>query len=171
MDLSNDLISQFVKVTNDGNVGSKESTVYGTTVEYNGEMYVKIDGSDLLTPVETTSDMQTGERVTVMIKNHAATVTGNLTSPSANEGTVSKKVTEAVDGIEGKVITEVEILIADRVSTEQLDAELARIDTLIAGKATIEELEAIDAKIENLEVGNLEAVNAEKTYVSLLFNM
>lgn len=161
MDLSNDLISQFVKVTNDGDVGSKESTVYGTTVEYNGEMYVKIDGSDLLTPVETTSDMQTGERVTVMIKNHNATVTGNLTSPSANEGTVSKKVTEAVDGIEGKVITEVEILIADRVSTEQLDAELARIDTLIAGKATIEELEAIDAKIENLEVEKLEAVNAE----------
>lgn len=161
MDLSNDLISQFVKITNDGDVGSKESTVYGTTVEYNGEMYVKLDGSDLLTPVETTSDMQPGERVTVMIKNHGATVTGNITSPSANEGTVNKKVTEAVEGIEGKVITEVEILIADRVSTEQLDAELARIDTLIAGKATIEELEAIDAKIENLEVGNLEAVNAE----------
>lgn len=161
MDLSNDLISQFVKITNDGDVGSKESTVYGTTVEYNGELYVKLDGSDLLTPVETTSDMQAGERVTVMIKNHGATVTGNITSPSANEGTVNKKVTEAVEGIEGKVITEVEILIADRVSTKQLDAELARIDTLIAGKATIEELEAIDAKIENLEVGNLEAVNAE----------
>ena len=161
MDLSNDLISKFVKITNDGDVGSKESTVYGTTVEYNGEIYVKLDGSDLLTPVETTSDMQVGERVTVMIKNHGATVTGNITSPSANEGTVNKKVTEAVEGIEGKVITEVEILIADRVSTEQLDAELARIDTLIAGKATIEELEAIDAKIENLEVGNLEAVNAE----------
>lgn len=161
MDLSNDLISQFVKITNDGDVGSKESTVYGTTVEYNGELYVKLDGSDLLTPVETTSDMQAGERVTVMIKNHGATVTGNITSPSANEGTVGKKVTEAVEGIEGKVITEVEILIADRVSTKQLDAELARIDTLIAGKATIEELEAIDAKIENLEVGDLTAVNAE----------
>ena len=161
MDLSNNLISQFVKITNDGDVGSKESTVYGTTVEYNGEIYVKLDGSDLLTPVETTSDMQVGERVTVMIKNHGATVTGNITSPSANEGTVNKKVTEAVEGIEGKVITEVEILIADRVSTEQLDAELARIDTLIAGKATIEELEAIDAKIENLDVGDLTAVNAE----------
>lgn len=161
MDLSNDLISQFVKITNDGDVGSKESTVYGTTVEYNGELYVKLDGSDLLTPVETTSDMQAGERVTVMIKNHGATVTGNITSPSANEGTVNKKVTEAVDGIEGKVITEVEILIADRVSTKQLDAELARIDTLIAGKATIEDLEAINAKIENLDVGDLTAVNAE----------
>lgn len=161
MDLSNDLISQFVKITNDGDVGSKESTVYGTTVEYNGELYVKLDGSDLLTPVETTSDMQAGERVTVMIKNHGATVTGNITSPSANEGTVGKKVTEAVEGIEGKVITEVEILIADRVSTKQLDAELARIDTLIAGKATIEDLEAINAKIENLDVGDLTAVNAE----------
>ena len=161
MDLSNDLISQFVKITNDGDVGSKESTVYGTTVEYNGELYVKLDGSDLLTPVETTSDMQAGERVTVMIKNHGATVTGNITSPSTNEGTVDKKVTEAVEGIEGKVITEVEILIADRVSTEQLDAELARIDTLIAGKATIEDLEAINAKIENLDVVDLTAVNAE----------
>lgn len=95
MDLSNDLISQFVKITNDGDVGSKESTVYGTTVEYNGEMYVKLDGSDLLTPVETTSDMQAGERVTVMIKNHGATVMGNITSPSTNEGAVSKKVAEA----------------------------------------------------------------------------
>ena len=161
MDLSNDLISQFVKITNDEDKKSSESTMYGTTVEYNGAMYVKLDGSDLLTPVETTADMSSDERVTVLIKNHNATVTGNLTSPSANEGTVGKKVTEAVEGIEGKVITEVEILIADRVSTKQLDAELARIDTLIAGKATIEDLEAIDAKIENLEVGNLEAVNAE----------
>ena len=165
MDLSNDLISQFVKITNDDKKKSSESTVYGTVVEYNGGKYVKIDGSDLLTPVETTADFKSDERVTVMIKNHSATVTGNITSPAANEGTVTEKVTEkvteAVEDVEGKVITEVEILIADRVSTEQLDAEVARIDTLIAGKATIEDLEAIDAKIENLEVGNLEAVNAE----------
>ena len=165
MDLSNDLISQFVKITNDDKKKSGESTVYGTVVEYNGGMYVKIDGSDLLTPVETTADFKPDERVTVMIKNHSATVTGNISSPAANEGTVTEKVTEkvteAVEDVEGKVITEVEILIADRVSTEQLDAEVARIDTLIAGKATIEDLEAIDAKIENLEVENLEAINAE----------
>ena len=165
MDLSNDLISQFVKITNDDKKKNGESTVYGTVVDYNGEMYVKIDGSDLLTPVETTADFKPDERVTVMIKNHSATVTGNITSPATNEGVVTEKVTEkvteAVEDVEGKVITEVEILIADRVSTEQLDAEVARIDTLIAGKATIEDLEAIDAKIENLEVENLEAINAE----------
>ena len=161
MDLSNDLISKFVKITNDDKKKNSESTVYGTVVEHNGGMYVKIDGSDLLTPVETTADFKPDERVTVMIKNHSATVTGNITSPATNEGAVTEKVTEAVEDVEGKVITEVEILIADRVSTEQLDAEVARIDTLIAGKATIEDLEAVDAKIENLEVENLGAINAE----------
>ena len=37
MDLSSDLISQFVKVTNDNEPKSgSESTVYGTVVDYNG---------------------------------------------------------------------------------------------------------------------------------------
>ena len=99
MDLSNDLISQFVKITNDDKKKNSESTVYGTVVEYNGEMYVKIDGSDLLTPVETTADFKPDERVTVMIKNHSATVTGNITSPATNEGVVTEKVTEKAAGI------------------------------------------------------------------------
>ena len=66
MSLSNDLISQFVKITRDQTVEKKESIVYGTTVEYESKMYVKIDGSDLLTPITTTADLQAGERVTVM---------------------------------------------------------------------------------------------------------
>ena len=178
MDLSNDLISKFVKITNDDKNENSESTVYGTVVEYNGGMYVRIDGSDLLTPVETTADFKPNERVTVMIKNHSATVTGNITSPATNEGAVTEKVTKAVEDVEGKVITEVEILIADRVSTKQLDAEVARIDELIAGKASVEDLTATnaeitnlkaeDAKIENLLVGkasikDLTATNAEIT--------
>lgn len=108
MDLSNDLISKFVKITNDDKNKNSESTVYGTVVEYNGGMYVRIDGSDLLTPVETTADFKPNERVTVMIKNHSATVTGNITSPATNEGAVTEKVTEAVEEVEGKVITEVD---------------------------------------------------------------
>ena len=78
MGLSSDLISQFVKATNDKEEVKKESILYGTTVEHEGTTYVKIDGSDLLTPIATTADTLPGERVTVMIKNHAATVTGNL---------------------------------------------------------------------------------------------
>ena len=118
MDLSNDLISKFVKITNDADKQkSKEGTVYGTAVKYDGGMYVKIDGSDLLTPVDTTADIQDNERVTITIKDHNATVTGNITSPSANEGTVTNKVTEAVDGIEDKVMTNVEVLVDGVTST------------------------------------------------------
>ena len=168
MDLSNDLISKFVKITNDTDKQkSKEGTVYGTTVKYDGGIYVKIDGSDLLTPVDTTADIQDDERVTVTIKDHNATVTGNITSPSANEGTVTKKVTEAVDGIEDKVITEVETLVADRVSTKELDAEVARIDELIAGKATIEDLTATNATIENLKVKDAEIENLVATKATI----
>ena len=98
MGLSNDLISEFVKITKDQTTVKKESTVYGTTVKYQDKMYVKLDGSDLLTPVVTTADMGDGERVTVMIKDHTATVTGNITSPSASS-TVVKQVATDVDSL------------------------------------------------------------------------
>ena len=150
MDLSNDLISKFVKITNDGNKKeTKEGTVYGTTVEYDGAMYVKIDGSDLLTPIDTTADIKENERVTIMIKDHNATVTGNITSPSASSADV-KKVTRNVEEIEGE-ITQFEAIIADVIHVGELDAEVARIDELIAGKATIEELKATHAEIEILD--------------------
>lgn len=84
MGLSSDLISQFAKVTND-NVKRERETIltYGTAVKRGDILYVKIDGSDLLTPVTSTVNIRDGDRVTVTIKNHNATVTGNITSPSA----------------------------------------------------------------------------------------
>lgn len=173
MDLSNDLISKFVKITNDGNKKeTKEGTVYGTTVEYDGAMYVKIDGSDLLTPIDTTADIKEDERVTIMIKDHNATVTGNITSPSASSADV-KKVTRNVEEIEGE-ITEFEAIIADVVHVGELDAEVARIDELIAGKATIEDLTATNAEITNLkakdaEIENLVANKADITYLDANF--
>lgn len=84
MGLSSDLISQFVKATNDNVKREKETILtYGTTVKRGDILYVKIDGSDLLTPVTSTVNIRDGDRVTVTIKNHNATVTGNITSPSA----------------------------------------------------------------------------------------
>ena len=84
MGISNDLLSQFVKMTNDTPKDKKEATVYGTVVTYNGAEYVKLDGSDLLTPINSTTEIVSGERVTVMIKDHTATVMGNITTPSAS---------------------------------------------------------------------------------------
>lgn len=82
MDLSNDLISQFVKITKDTDTKEKKTKAYGNVVEYNGDMYVQIDGSDLLTPVDTTTELHPDDRVIVDITKHNATATGNITNPS-----------------------------------------------------------------------------------------
>lgn len=150
MALSTDLISQFVKATNDKEEVKKESTVYGTTVEHNGTTYVKLDGSDLLTPITTTADTKPGERVTVMIKNHTATVTGNISSPAARSGDI-KDIAEAA-----KKISDFEIVIADKVSTEALNAEKARIDALVADNVTIKQtLTAAEGDIDKLQASSL----------------
>jgi uncharacterized coiled-coil protein SlyX len=141
--LSNELISQFVKATKDDKKTNTETTVYGTTVVLNGVTYVKLDGSDLLTPVSKTVDAKSDERVAVMIKNHTATITGNLTSPSARTGDVNDI---------GTKVTDVEILVADRATVKDLQAEAARIDSLVAENVTIkEQLTANSADISNLE--------------------
>lgn len=147
MVLSNDLISQFAKITKDDKKTKSETTVYGTTVEYNGEIYVQLDGSDLLTPIETTTDMKPGERVTVLIKDHTATATGNISSPSASKDDVIEI---------GNKITDFEIVIADKVSTKEFDAQVGRIDNLVSDNITIkEELTAASANIEDLKVENV----------------
>ena len=165
MGLSFDLISEFVKITNDKKESPKEGTVYATVVGGTGGKYVKIDGSDLLTPMETTTDIEDGERVTLMIKDHKAVVTGNVTNPSASTGKVDK-VTDSINSVSDRVGT-FELVVADKVSTNELEAYKATIEVLIAGKATIEDLTATNAKIENLEVKNAEIENlvAEKATI------
>lgn len=87
MNLPDELITQFAKVTNDDR-GKNEQTLYGTVVEKDGRVYVRLDGSSILTPVLRTVDTLNGERVMVMIKNHSAIITGNITSPAARSADV-----------------------------------------------------------------------------------
>lgn len=148
MGLSGDLISQFVKITNDNRGTKKETTVYGTMVSYDGSMYVRLDGSELLTPISTTTDTLPGERVTVMIKNHTATVTGNISAPSAR----SYDVDDINDRLEKLSVNEI---IADNVIIkEKLTAVEADIDTLKANNADITNLEADIAKLDTLIFGS-----------------
>jgi hypothetical protein len=83
MALTNDLITQFAKLTQPKAKATSESIVYGTVVESDGLTYVQLDGSNVLTPYTSTTNVAAGERVTVMIKNHTMTITGNKTSPAA----------------------------------------------------------------------------------------
>lgn len=95
MSLSQDIITAFAKITNDNKKDNKETILYGTTVIQNGSRYVRIDGSNELTPVQSTAVIRSGARVTIMLKDHQAVVTGNLTDPSASSedlGNVDDKV-------------------------------------------------------------------------------
>lgn len=146
MALSSDLLSQLVKAAKPNEKKPTEATVYGTTVSQDGKLYVRLDGSDVLTPVSSTVKMKSGERVIVRIKDHTAVVTGNLSNPSASGEEVDDLVNE---------IAEFEIVIADKVSTSELDAERARIDELVAENATITgRLDASEAVISELEAEN-----------------
>ena len=154
MELSNNLVSQFAKLNNTNKYNSGE-LVYGTTVMQGSKLFVNIDGSDTITPVVTMSDVKPGERVTVMIKDHSATIIGNITNPSAGTEEMGK-VLDEYDTIIAK-IGNFELIVADKVTTEQLEAELAIIDEALIGKASITELEAVKATIKDLNVSKLEA--------------
>ena len=180
MGLSSELIDQLVKVTQNTEPRDKDNTAYGTVVVMGSKKYVKIDGSDLMTPVSSTVAVENGDRVIVTIKNHSATVTGNTTSPAASD----KKVTEL-----GTKISDFEIVIADKVSAKELDVQIGRIDdltadnatikeTLIANKASIDDLtaknaeitgtlEANKAKIDDLDAKKLDAEVADIKYASV----
>lgn len=146
--LSNDLASQFAKLLNDGNdKKQKETSMYGTFVESGKKKYVKLDGSELLTPVIQTAAAKDGERVTVTVKNRTAVVTGNLSSPAARSGDV--------EDLSAKVLS-VEELMAKKVSTDELEATIGRIETLETDNATIRDtLTAQSAKIDDLEADNV----------------
>lgn len=167
MNLSRELVSQFVKITKDDKKTKSETTNYGTVVKYNDRTYVKLDGSDLLTPVSTTTDTQDGERVTVMIKNHAAIITGNISSPSARTDDVQELDAEVE--VIGTKISEFEIVVADKVSTIELEAERARIDQLVADDVVIREsLTAHEAVIEELKATNATisgTLNAHQAFI------
>lgn len=101
MDLNSILVSEFAKITNDNKETVNEgATVYGTYRVDGDGAYVQIDGSDTRTPVATTSEARNGDRVTVLIKNHRAIITGNLTDPSTTVKSVEERIETGVGTIQ-----------------------------------------------------------------------
>lgn len=189
MALSSDLISQFVKVTSTDKGAKQESTVYGTIVVFdNDEAYVKLDGSkgyvkldgskdkdgfDVLTPVRAfynTSNVSNGDRVTVLIKNHSAIVTGNLTSPAATNGQFQNIKTNKLDAHTAKITyatienlkatngeintLKTERLTAIEATIKNLNTTYANIDFTNIGKAAMEYFYANSGLIKNVVVGD-----------------
>lgn len=157
MSLSNDLLSEFAKiVTENSKQKPAESTVYGTIVEYNGSKYIKMDGSELLTPISSTTSIDDGDRVTAVVKDHSVVVTGNISSPS---NTVKNE-----DGVNvpiGTKINEFENIVADSVSTKDLEATNANIEKLSTEYVVVRDtLVANDIIARNVETGEITASEA-----------
>ena len=136
MSLSSELISQFAKITNDEKPKkSEEVTLYGEVVELEEMICVRFDGAEELTPVTTivekddtgeivnykygAASVKSGDRVSVSLKNHSATITGNLSDPPAGRAefivgldTIVAKIGEDVqlklDGVEKSITAQVE---------------------------------------------------------------
>lgn len=182
MNLSSDLVAKFVDVMKQD---SKRDTgsigpIYGTIVEYGGSRYVKLDGSDSLTPIVSAVDAKPGERVLVNILKHSATVIGNVSSPAAR--------TDSVKEVADKVTT-VEIIVADKADVKDLQAQSGRIDTLVSENVTIREkitasegeiadlkstnvtitgkLTAAEAEIKQIKTDKLDASTAQITYATI----
>lgn len=162
MALSYDLLSQFAKVTNDQNQKEKKTKTYGEIVRVGNQNFVRLDGSEILTPYERTVTVKEGDRVVVNIENHNATITGNMSDPSfsSSEGT----------SMNGK-INEFDVIISHKIKTdeieaitgyfEQIFATLGEFDELTAIKAQIEELKARYINVDHLNAKDIEAINAE----------
>lgn len=132
MSLSHELAVQFAKITKDKETTKSDTIVYGTAVVQEGSTYVKLDGSDILTPVSTTAVVNDGERVSVLIKNHTASITGNSSSPAARAEDVASSG-EAIKNLQ-----------ADNITLK---------DSLSAANSNIKNLQSADVTItKNVEV-------------------
>lgn len=154
MALSDKLVSRFAKAMNKQKPLGNER-VCGTIVVQGDTKYVRLDGSELLTPIATLTSMKDGDRVYVEIKNHTATVVGNITSPSANQDDVTD-INNKIDQQNNDItqinnnITQINndiTQIGDTVNSqgntiERLDSEITTIDS---------ELKTVDSKVETIE--------------------
>lgn len=157
MQLSADLVSKFVKATKDTKT-QDGTTMYGTVVMQNDTPYVRLDGSEILTPVTSMADVHSLERVMVLVKDHTATIMGNVSSPSARSDDV-KVLTEVVAdkasiGDLKAINATIKELQTGKLDAKQADIKYAQIDFANIGKAALEQFFAKSGLIEDVVVGD-----------------
>ena len=137
MALSHEVVSQFAKLVDNKPKKDEGVTVKGTYKIIGDIEYVQLDGSDVLTPVESTVEAKTGERVQVLIKDHFATVTGNISSPAARSKDV-KDLADTVDEqgntiqqMDNTIIQQGNSIIQMNTSINQHETTINQHDTVI----------------------------------------
>lgn len=175
MDLSRNIIKRYVQVASPEKITSNSETVYGTVVNEGETLYVKIDGSNILTPVSSTIDIKANDRVLVLVKNHEATVIGSPSSPTARLEELNKLGTEVT---EFKAVATSDLIAAradidklkvnDVEITEKLTANKASIENLTAENTTINgKLTAYEASIEGLKADKIDVSEVKAKYATI----
>lgn len=174
VDLSRNIIKRYVQVASPEKITSNSETVYGTVVNEGEELFVKIDGSNILTPVSSTIDIKANDRVLVLVKNHEATVIGSPSSPTARLEELDKLGTEVT---EFKAVAtndliaaraDIDNLNANKLSVKDAELNYATIEKLDAENATINgKLTAYEASIEGLKADKIDASEVEAKYATI----
>lgn len=153
MSLDKKVIKDFVAAVNKKEETKTPTILTGTVHREGGTVSVKIDGSESLTPVSTVINVEDGERVTVIIENHKAMITGNLSSPAAR----------------GNEVEDLKVIVGDKVSTAELEAITAKVgeidgDVANFKETTTEKLSAQDANIKKIDgdVASFKETTTEK---------
>ena len=139
MELNNDLITQFAKITK-FNTGKSATTVRGTirkADDENARPYLVIDGAeeDSKTPVDTVVEVADGDRVIATVKDHSVIVTGNKTNPA-----IGKKTADGLRSEITQTASEIRAEVADDISG--LNSTITQTATMINQR--IDNLNAID---------------------------
>lgn len=178
IDLSRNIIKRYVEVATPEKITSNSETVNGTVVSEGDVLYVRIDGSSILTPVSSTIDIREGDRVLVLLKNHEATVIGSPTSATARLEELRELGGEVVDLVNANKVVAGEIVAMqglfeeltakDVEITGELSANKATIEALTAENATINgKLTAYQADIEELRADKIDATAVEAKYATI----
>lgn len=153
------ILSKTVKVITPKTEKVEEAQIRGTIVFRDNEQFVQLDGApaSALTPIsdvaEGVSDagFVNGDRVLVLLKNHQAIVTKNLTV--GLQAQAAKEAGSFVTTITDEGIT-AQRIIANDTFTNTLRANHIEADDIIAGMATIDTLDTNYAHISNGVIDN-----------------
>lgn len=164
MELNNDLITQFAKITK-FNPGKSATTVRGTIQkadDENARPYLVIDGAEegSKTPVDTVVEVADGDRVIATVKDHSVIVTGNKTNPA-----IGKKTADGLRSEITQTASEIRAEVADEVSglNSTITQTASEIRTEVA-----DEVSGLNSKITqtantiNQRIDNLNAVDGEE---------
>lgn len=145
--LSGDLLAEVARAVAPERAERGPVEAKGTARLSGGRTMVELDGSDGACPVASaTASVRDGDRVLARITGHGVSIVGNLTDPSASAS--------GLEGVANQVV-EVGELVAGKVSTGELEAQIARIDQLTANDVEVRgRLTAAEADIGELTADN-----------------